>query len=118
MILPVCPYPSRFLFYIKMKIHTCFLSAVVAALVGSCAGLADHANHRSTTPTCTVKPGGSPSIDDAPAIIAAFKQCGENGNVVFLNETYHINTVMNTTGLKNCFVNLQGTLLVRYVSTR
>lgn len=62
--------------------------------------------------TCVVKPSGNASIDDAPAIIDAFDKCGHNGKVVFLNETYHINTVMNTTGLKNCEVDLQGTLLV------
>lgn len=61
--------------------------------------------------TCTIQPGGSPSIDDAPAVIDAFKQCGQDGKVEFLNETYHINTVMNTTGLKNCEVDLKGTLL-------
>jgi hypothetical protein len=62
--------------------------------------------------TCVVKPSGSSSVDDAPAIVQAFKECGHNGKVVFLNETYHINTVMNTTGLKNCEVDLRGTLLV------
>jgi hypothetical protein len=84
----------------------------------SIAGLAVASSVEETGPqkpgpsTCVVKPGGNSSIDDAPAVIDAFKTCGHNGKVVFLNETYHINTVMNTTGLNNCVVDLQGTLLV------
>ncbi|KAG4431378.1 hypothetical protein IFR05_013138 [Cadophora sp. M221] len=60
---------------------------------------------------CTVKPGGSNLTDDAPAILKAFKECGHGGTVNFLKETYHINTVMNTTGLRDCVVNIPGTLL-------
>ena len=63
--------------------------------------------------TCTVPAGGSESIDDAPAILEAFNKCGKNGNVVFSNTTYYVNSVMNTTGLKNCKVDIHGTLLVR-----
>jgi galacturan 1,4-alpha-galacturonidase len=63
--------------------------------------------------TCTVPPGGSSSIDDAPAIIAAFKECNTNsGKVIFTNHTYHINSVMKITGLKNVDVDIKGTLLV------
>ncbi|KAI1857450.1 hypothetical protein JX265_011185 [Neoarthrinium moseri] len=54
--------------------------------------------------------------DSAMAIIDAFQQCGHNeashrGKVVFKNDTYHIKSVMNTTGLSNVDVDLQGTLL-------
>lgn len=62
--------------------------------------------------SCIVRAGGSESIDDAPAIIDAFKTCGHDGRVVFSNTTYHVNSVMNTTGLKNCEIDLHGTLLV------
>lgn len=62
--------------------------------------------------TCIVRAGGSDSIDDAPAILDAFQTCGQDGKVMFSNTTYHINSVMNTTGLKNCEINLHGTLLV------
>lgn len=60
--------------------------------------------------TCIVEaaPNGSDSV---PAIIAAFKQCGRNGRVIFKNTTYNINSVMNTTGLENCEVDVRGTLL-------
>lgn len=63
--------------------------------------------------TCTVPAGGSESIDDAPAIIDAFNKCGQNGNVIFSNTTYYVNSVMNITGLKNCQVDIYGTLMVR-----
>jgi hypothetical protein len=66
--------------------------------------------------TCVVNPGGNSSVDDAPAIIDAFSKCGHDGKVVFLNQTYHVNSVMNTTGLQNCQVDLQGTLLVSLVA--
>jgi hypothetical protein len=62
--------------------------------------------------TCTVKTYSN-GTDDTPAILAAFKECGKGGNVVFLNETYYVNSVMNTTGLCDCEIDLYGTLLVR-----
>jgi galacturan 1,4-alpha-galacturonidase len=63
------------------------------------------------TKTCIVKAGGDPSVDDAPAICQAFCECKENANIIFENTTYHIQTVMNTTGLHNVAVDVQGTLL-------
>ncbi|KAF4308536.1 Glycoside hydrolase family 28 [Botryosphaeria dothidea] len=64
---------------------------------------------------CVVQPGPN-GTDSAPAIIQAFRNCGRNegdarGRVVFLNETYTVKSVMNTTGLRNVDVDLQGTLL-------
>lgn len=61
--------------------------------------------------TCVVEPACDGS-DDAPSVIQAFQECGKNGKVVFLNETYYINSVMNTTNLENCEIDLRGTLLV------
>ena len=61
--------------------------------------------------TCTVETHPN-STDDAPAIIRAFEECGHGGQVVFLNQTYHVNSVMNTTGLEDCEIDLHGTLLV------
>lgn len=65
--------------------------------------------------TCIVQPGLNGS-DSAPAIVQAFRDCGHNdaasrGRVVFLNETYTVKSVMNTTGLSNVDIDLQGTLL-------
>lgn len=34
-----------------------------------------------------------------------------SGIVIFENTTYHVNSVMNTTGLENCEVDVRGTLL-------
>ncbi|KAF2139577.1 glycoside hydrolase family 28 protein [Aplosporella prunicola CBS 121167] len=59
---------------------------------------------------CIVQPGEYGS-DDAVAIKSAFDECGHGGKVVFLNETYNINSVMNTTGLEDCEIELRGTLL-------
>ncbi|KAH8663487.1 putative exo-polygalacturonase [Tricladium varicosporioides] len=61
--------------------------------------------------TCIVKAGNSTLIDDAPAILDAFDKCGRNGKIVFLNTTYHVNSVMNTTGLRNVDIDLRGTLV-------
>ncbi|TGO66604.1 hypothetical protein BOTNAR_0058g00260 [Botryotinia narcissicola] len=60
--------------------------------------------------TCTVQPSLN-GTDDAPAILSAFKTCGKDGTVVFLNHTYTINSIMNTTGLSNCNIDIYGTLL-------
>ncbi|KEP45097.1 polygalacturonase/glycoside hydrolase family protein [Rhizoctonia solani 123E] len=59
---------------------------------------------------CTLAPGGE-GVDDSQAIVDAFDQCGQDGHVIFQNATYHIERVMNTTGLSNCTVDIQGTLL-------
>lgn len=65
--------------------------------------------------TCVVQPALNGS-DSAPAIVQAFQECGHNdaarrGKVVFLNQTYTVKTVMNTTGLSNVDIDHQGTLL-------
>ena len=62
--------------------------------------------------TCVVKPGGSIETDDAPAIVEAFDRCGHGGRVVFLNTTYHVNSVLDTTDLEDCDIDLHGTMLV------
>jgi galacturan 1,4-alpha-galacturonidase len=55
-------------------------------------------------------PGAGP-MDDVPSIYEAFNQCGHSGRVIFEEGTFHINQVLNTTGLKNCDVILKGELL-------
>ncbi|KAJ7098255.1 glycoside hydrolase family 28 protein [Mycena epipterygia] len=67
-----------------------------------------HVVKRDTT--CTVHPSGN-FTDDSPAIIDAFTLCGQGGTIEFLNETYWIEKVMNTTGLNDVNINLRGTLL-------
>ncbi|KAJ7154663.1 polygalacturonase [Mycena filopes] len=70
--------------------------------------LAGHVVKRDTT--CTVHPSGN-FTDDSPAIIDAFALCGQGGKIEFLNETYWIEKVMNTTGLNDVQIDLRGTLL-------
>ena len=60
--------------------------------------------------TCTIKPSLN-GADDTPAILQAFSNCNKNARIVFSNETYHVNTVMNTTGLENVDIDLFGTLI-------
>jgi galacturan 1,4-alpha-galacturonidase len=50
--------------------------------------------------------------DDTPALLDAFRVCGENGSISLPDPTYHIKQVMNTTELRNCRIDLKGTLLV------
>ncbi|CAE6472427.1 unnamed protein product [Rhizoctonia solani] len=80
------------------------------SLVASFWGLASagHMNRRGSE--CVITPGGE-GVDDSQAIIDAFGQCGHNGQIEFQNATYHIERVMNTTGLVNCTVDIKGTLL-------
>lgn len=70
-----------------------------------------HGQDSPSRKTCTITPNPSGS-DDTPSILSAFSECGHGGRIVFLNETYHVNSVMNTTGLVDCEVDLHGTLLV------
>jgi len=62
------------------------------------------------TKTCIVQAANDPTVDDAPAIQKAFSDCKENARIVFEDTTYNIFTVMNTTGLRNVDVEVQGTL--------
>ncbi|KAF2103938.1 pectin lyase-like protein [Rhizodiscina lignyota] len=49
-------------------------------------------------------------VDDTPSILQAFELCGINGSVIFTENTFHINQIMNTTNLQNCDVTLAGEL--------
>lgn len=61
--------------------------------------------------TCSIGAGVN-GEDDAPAILEAFELCKEDSTIFFEDATYHIESVMNTTGLRNVVVDLSGTLLV------
>ena len=65
--------------------------------------------------TCYVYPeslvySGQP-VDDTPSILQAFDLCGINGSVVFTDDTFYVDQVMNTTNLLNCNVGVYGTLI-------
>jgi len=48
-------------------------------------------------------------VDDTPQILEAFKQCGQDGTIIFREGTYHIRQVMDTTDLRNCSIEIHGT---------
>ena len=50
------------------------------------------------------------AVDDAPHIQKAFDLCGTNGTVIFTEDTFNIQTVLNTTNLLNCNVHIKGEL--------
>ncbi|RDW91086.1 hypothetical protein BP5796_02251 [Coleophoma crateriformis] len=88
-----------------------FISIVLfLCLLGYVSGQSDSQDIQRSQKTCVVQPSRNGS-DDVPATIEAFKKCGTGGHVVFLNETYYMNSVMETVGLKDCQVDLYGTLL-------
>ncbi|KAF5350918.1 hypothetical protein D9758_010498 [Tetrapyrgos nigripes] len=60
--------------------------------------------------TCTVHASDDAS-DDAPAILEAFQLCGIGGQILLHDDLYHIETEMNTTGLKDVTIDLTGTML-------
>ncbi|TVY22722.1 Alpha-L-rhamnosidase [Lachnellula hyalina] len=95
-----------------MKLFNILFPMIISIRAAIASLIAEASTQNLEFKTCVVNPGGNSSIDDAPAIIDAFTQCGHNGKILFLNETYHVNTVLNTTGLKNCEVDLRGTLLI------
>jgi galacturan 1,4-alpha-galacturonidase len=61
-------------------------------------------------------PANENGSDDAPVIVSAFEECGQGGNIVFSDTTYHVNTIMNTTGLSDCEIDIYGALLVSLFS--
>ncbi|KAE8366585.1 pectin lyase fold/virulence factor [Aspergillus caelatus] len=64
--------------------------------------------------TCTLYPESliyqGQEVDDSPSIQQAFDMCGTNGTVIFSENVFHVNTVLNTTNLLNCDVHLRGEL--------
>jgi hypothetical protein len=62
--------------------------------------------------TCSIKASGTNQTDDAPAIRAAFRDCGRHGKIVFEPTTYYVNSVLNITDLEDVEIDIQGELLV------
>lgn len=64
--------------------------------------------------TCAVTPlSGTPAaaVDDTPQILDAFRQCGQDGTIILGEGTYNIRQVMDTTDLRNCSIEIHGTLV-------
>lgn len=68
-------------------------------------------NFPKRSKTCPIPHQNDPEGDDAPAILAAFEECKEDGHIIFEDATYFIRTVMNTTGLRDVSIEIKGTLL-------
>ncbi|EIN11435.1 pectin lyase-like protein [Punctularia strigosozonata HHB-11173 SS5] len=91
------------------------LAHLIPALILPLLVLSGHVLHTKdpgyVSGVCTVVPD-SDGGDDSAAVIEAFQRCGHAGRVVFPpSQTFHIEQVMNTTGLSDCTVDLHGYLL-------
>lgn len=90
----------------------CLLGLTLTAVSVPLTPSAPSAYHK----TCVVYPAPNAS-DSRPLIEAAFQECGHNTpstrSKILLpqNQTYNIDTFMNTTGLANVDIELLGTLL-------
>jgi polygalacturonase len=60
---------------------------------------------------CIVPAQDDPQGDDSAAIIKAFGDCGQDGHIIFENTTYHISSIMNTTGLRDVDIEVRGRLI-------
>lgn len=92
---------------INMKVFTT-ITLVLCAITAE-------ANPGGQRKTCTVKAGGANTTDDAPAIRAAFRECGRHGRIIFTPTTYHVNSVLDVRGLEDVEIDVRGELLVRYL---
>ncbi|KII90376.1 glycoside hydrolase family 28 protein [Plicaturopsis crispa FD-325 SS-3] len=96
-----------------LSISFMFILLAASTLLNPLARLVSAGSVTKSGSVCTVhpSPSNSTSPDDAPAIISAFEQCSSDATVVFENATYHIEQIMNTTGLQNVTIDHRGTLL-------
>ncbi|KAG5340643.1 hypothetical protein C0989_000898 [Termitomyces sp. Mn162] len=67
----------------------------------------------NTARVCRVHASADGVSDDAPAIRKAFEDCQRDGHIIFDDTTFHIESVLQTTGLHNVVIDLRSTLLVR-----
>ena len=84
------------------------IPVILSLLVAPLAPVAAKGHQNS----CVVKSGGTNVTDDAPAILKAFRECGQNGRIVFEPTTYYVNSAMNISWLNNVDIDVRGTLLV------
>lgn len=105
-------FANRFLAFVSRACVFLFALLVLGNNLAADKGSVGSLAIRNDRKECTVQPGGSNATDDAVAIRAAFDECGHGGKVVFLNETYYVNSVLNTSELEDVDIELHGTLLV------
>lgn len=87
------------------------LSTLLASISAYAIATASAKGALSPGRVCEV-PAHGDGRDDSAAILEAFDECGQGGTIIFANTTYHVERVLNTTGLNKCKIELKGTLLV------
>ncbi|KAE8140145.1 pectin lyase fold/virulence factor [Aspergillus pseudotamarii] len=63
-------------------------------------------------PACTPTAGGSPTVDDVPAIESAMAACPAGTILIPPKSTYHINSELSFAKCAGCTLQVEGTLLV------
>ncbi|KAB8217752.1 pectin lyase fold/virulence factor [Aspergillus novoparasiticus] len=63
-------------------------------------------------PACTPTAGGSPTVDDVPAIKSAMAACPSGTIMIPAKPAYHINTQLSFAKCSSCTLQVEGTLLV------
>ncbi|THU85497.1 polygalacturonase [Dendrothele bispora CBS 962.96] len=86
------------------------LSLHILLLLSACAKLVIGGTVERQGSSCVVHASEDGS-DDAPAILEAFDACGSDGQILLQDPLYHIESVMDTTGLNNVIVDITGTML-------
>lgn len=94
------------------SMYSCLLVSLFAAVSVASAQYGPAHLHKHDRKVCAISASGTNATDDAPAILAAFEDCGQGGTVLFENTTYYVNTAMNVSGLQDCYIDLRGTLVV------
>jgi galacturan 1,4-alpha-galacturonidase len=87
-----------------------FVTALVLGLTSICGvqGLASKNN-----PGCCTVPANGDGSDDVPNVLKTFSRCRIGRTIVFSeNTTYYMNSVLNTTDLKDVNIQIHGKLLV------
>lgn len=73
-------------------------------------GLPENWEPRKREPQFGGGGGGASADDDTPAILDAFKQCGQDGHIILEEGDYMIRQVMDTTNLRNVHIDIYGHL--------
>ncbi|CAI4220164.1 unnamed protein product [Parascedosporium putredinis] len=73
-------------------------------------GLPENWEPRKREPQFGGGGGQASADDDTPAILDAFKQCGQDGHIILEEGDYMIRQVMDTTNLRNVHIDIYGHL--------
>lgn len=88
---------------------TIFLTVLLSLTLQVCADMVKVGTLCTVTPLSATST--STTLDDTPNILAAFKSCGTNGQIVLTEGIFHIGKVMDTLSLSNCDISIHGTLI-------